>query len=100
MVQHHASIGPTRSAEFRQLGTDGGVILHLETKAFFQLNELGAAIWTLLSTGITFGELVTRLRQEVEGAPEELEVDVGRFLRELQARDLVTVEDPGAVPLP
>ena len=100
MVQPHAHIGRARSAEFRQLGTDGGVILHLETKAFFQLNALGAAIWTLLSARITFGELVARLRQEVEEAPPELEADVARFLRELQARDLVTVEDPSAVPLP
>lgn len=100
MVQRHAHISPTKSAEFRQLGTDGGVILHLETKAFFQLNELGAAIWTMLSSGITFSELLTRLQQEVEQAPPELDADVARFVRELKARDLVTVEDSSAVPLP
>lgn len=97
MLQPHAHIRPTGSAEYRRLGAGGGFILHLDTKDLFQLNELGAAIWTSLGTGTTLAQLVTRLRREVEEAPPELDEDVARFVTELHARDLVTIEESGAV---
>lgn len=81
-------------AAFRKLsGEAGGVLLHLESTAYFQLNELGATIWQVVQEGATFDELVGRVRSLLDHPPADLEADVARFVDELTARGLV-VFDP------
>jgi hypothetical protein len=68
------------------------VVLHLRTTAYFQLNDVGAAVWRILEDGATAEEVVHRLRESLGGAPPGLESDVARFLDELVARDLVALK--------
>jgi hypothetical protein len=76
--------------EFRRLGEgEGGVLLHLDTAAYHGLNELGAFIWNALAEGITFAELMERLRAVLEDAPPTLEDEIREFLDDLAARDLI-----------
>lgn len=83
-------LGPAPHAVFRRLGgTEGGVIVHRETAAYFRVNGLGARIWELVTEETTFAELVAHLRREVEDPPAHLENDTDAFLRELISRDLV-----------
>ena len=83
-------LAPASHAVFRKLGgTEGGVLVHQTTTAYFRVNGLGARIWELVTEGMTFGELVSRLRQELEDPPADLENDTRAFLRELIGRDLV-----------
>lgn len=85
---------PNHNAVFRKLGgTEGGVLVHQSTTAYFRVNGLGARIWELVTEEVTFGELVSHLRQELENPPADLENDTSAFLRELIGRDLI-VEAP------
>ena len=80
-------------AEFRSLGEEeGGVVLHLDTAAYHGLNGVGVVVWGLLD-GITFGDLMTKLRQEFDDAPETLDQDIDRFIGALAERDLVIIGD-------
>lgn len=78
---------------FREFGGEGGgVLLHLESTGYFQVNELGATIWQMVEEGIGFAELVRRMRALLAEPPPDLEEDIGRFVDELTSRDLVVIE--------
>lgn len=81
-------------AVHRELADDaGGVLLHLDTSAYYSVNSVGLLIWNLLEDEHTFPELVDHLRLQITDAPAELEDDVREFLDELQQRELITVEN-------
>lgn len=71
----------------------GGVVLHLETAQYHGMNPIGALVWSLLGDGTTFGALVDAVSERVKDAPPDLGDDVAAFLLQLEARDLVTLED-------
>jgi hypothetical protein len=86
-------VSPVPHATFRRLGGEaGGVLLHLETAAYFRLNGLGVHIWEQLGSGTTVGLLVDQLRTEYDPIPETLEQDTAEFLQALADRDLVRLE--------
>jgi hypothetical protein len=76
--------------EYRTLANgEGTVLLNLETAAYHGLNEIGSWMWNRLD-GLTFGELLKKLREELEEAPPNLEREVSAFLLDLNARELIT----------
>lgn len=80
-------------AAFRRLSAQrGGVLLHLHSTAYFQVNELGAIIWQMVQDAPTFDQLASRVRAVLDDPPADLEGDISRFLDQLTARDLVVVE--------
>ena len=80
-------------AAFRRLaGAGGGVLLHLKSTAYFEVNEMGATVWELVQDKITFVELVNRVRTLVADPTAGLENDIARFVDDLTSRDLVVVE--------
>jgi hypothetical protein len=91
-MEETTRIARNPKAAFRSLGdSGGGVLLHVETTAYHNVNETGALIWTLLEDGPSFNELVHRLEREMEGIPPDFRDEVGTFLRELADRDLITL---------
>ncbi len=87
-----SSVRPSPRATYRKLADgSGAVLLHLDTAAYHGLNEAGSVIWSLIGTGTTFGELVTKLKAEVDDAPPTLADEVSAFLRDLEERDLVHI---------
>ena len=49
-------------AAFRRLaGEGGGVLLHLKSTAYFEVNEMGATIWEMVRDKITLEELTKRV---------------------------------------
>lgn len=90
------SISRSPRAAFRRLAEgQGGVILHLESAAYHQVNEVGALTWSLIpDEGTDFAGLLTGLRTEF-GDVEGLEDDIASFVNDLAARDLLLVGEPG-----
>jgi hypothetical protein len=85
----------SEKAAYQKIEHVGGVVLHLDSGAYHQVNEMGALIWDLLETTRSRSELLAELRTRVEGAPDHLEEDVDEFLSALHARDLIVMEpDP------
>lgn len=87
-----ATIRRNARAVHRELAdAAGGVVLNLDSGAYYSLNQVGLLIWTLLEGGITFEALVSTLRDRVDDAPTTLEDEVRGFLAELEGRELVTI---------
>ena len=75
---------------YRELAGDGGgVLLHLESGAYHGINETGSLIWELLDGERDFTALVADLRDQLDGAPDDLGAETERFLADLRERDLI-----------
>jgi hypothetical protein len=82
-------IGRNPRVEYQALATgEGGVLLHLDTAAYHAVNEVGGLVWRLLDP-ISFGDLLQALRGELKGVPPTFDQEIGEFLDDLAARDLV-----------
>ena len=78
---------------FRELADGaGGVLLDLDTAAYFGVNEVGMAIWGILEIERTLDQLMDQLGQKLEDPPPSLRQDVEEFLTELSNRELVVLE--------
>ena len=75
----------------RQLG-DECVMLDMASGYYFGLDAVGARIWQLLSETSSLAEIVERLAQEYDVTPEQAESDLVRFVEELKANGLLSVE--------
>jgi hypothetical protein len=65
------------------------VALDLRRSLYLAINPSGAILWPALVEGATRPELVERLETECGVDKETAEADVGRFLAELAAQDLL-----------
>ena len=74
---------------------DGAVLLHLETRTYYSLNEVGAAIWRLLDSAESREDLTQRLTAEYEVEKGQLESSVSEFIRELECDQLVLLDQEG-----
>ena len=93
IVSKAVRIAAAPHAAFRKLGGEGGgVLLHLESTAYFRVNELGATIWQIVQDEPTFDELVRRVSALVHDPPADLEDDIARFVDELTTRQLLVIE--------
>ncbi len=67
---------------FRRTG-DEGVLLDLEKGTYFGLNELGRALWELLATGCSLGEVHDALLGRYDVEPDHLRRDLDSHVAEL-----------------
>lgn len=78
------------SVVFQDLGgSEGGVLLHLDTAGYFSLNPMGVLIWGLLQEPVDLTEIVEGVMRVVEEPPATVRSDVEQFLGDLVASDLV-----------
>jgi hypothetical protein len=78
-------------AVYRELASGGGVLLHLDTAAYYSVNAVGALIWSLIDGG-PVEDIADRLAKELRDPPPDLVDDVEAFVDALGARDLVVLE--------
>ena len=72
---------------------DEGIVLHLDTRRYFSVNETGLLILEALRASQSADELVGMLLQRYEAAPAQARVSVDRFLASCQAGQLVVRHD-------
>lgn len=76
------------------------VLLDPDNGRHYALDELSGRIWDLGARGLSIGELIAALQDEMEAEPEAEERDVRRVLGELLAEKLLLVaEEPEEVPV-
>jgi hypothetical protein len=79
-----------RSADLEWRAVEGEVIvLDLEGSVYMSLNGSGAVCWEALAEGATRDELVRRLTERFDVAPERAARDVEAFLQELRSHGLL-----------
>jgi hypothetical protein len=65
------------------------VLLHLGSDCFFELNRTGSRFWTLLTQGVTPGEIRNQMLAEFDVAADQLEREIGDLLEQLKQRELI-----------
>ena len=74
---------------------DEMIIMDMNSGKYFGLNETGAKIWSLFDKYGDLKEVVKALCEEYEISKEKCEKEVIRFLKRLQQKDLIHVEETG-----
>ena len=69
---------------------EGSVVLHMDTKLYFQLNGTGAAIWKGLERGLSESEIAAGLCERYEVSESVARDAVNRLMARLAERELVT----------
>ena len=69
------------------------VILSLDSGIYFGLDGVGSEIWHLLDARRTVNTIVGQLRREFRVTEERCQEDVLNFLRELERKNLIKVDD-------
>lgn len=74
----------------------GAVLLNMETRFYYSLNEIGLEIWRLIESAQDGDELVRSVLTRFEGDEARVQSSVSRFVEELERERLVVAAD-GAV---
>ena len=76
---------------FTDLDDGSAVLLHLETKYYFSLNETGCFLWKLLEreAGVTKEEMAEELCEGFDVEADRALADVSEFLGELSEQGLI-----------
>jgi hypothetical protein len=70
------------------------VLLNLSTGQYHGLNETGGAMVEAIERAESVGEAARRLAERYEVPQPDIEADLHRFCRELEARGLLTLAGP------
>lgn len=66
-----------------------GVLVDLDVKRYYQLNETAMLVWQSLESGKSYDEIVRRMTDEYDVSVEHAASSVNRALDELHARRLI-----------
>ncbi len=84
----HTRYRPTPDALFATL-SDGAVVLDIQTKKYFSLNETGARVWALIREGRKVEDIVSTLLEEYDVTRETAEEAVTSLVDSLAGEKLI-----------
>ena len=67
-----------------------GILVDLNTKQYYKLNETGALIWRCLENGSTVEDIVSEMQKHYEVTREHALMSVNKLLLILESNKLVT----------
>jgi len=74
---------------------DGAVLLNLDTKYYFNLNETGLRIWQIMEDSLNSIEIAEKLAGEYDVDLENAKASVLRLLGELEKEELIIYQQKG-----
>ncbi len=74
---------------YTELKDGDAVLLHLQTKTYYTLNETGARMWSLMFKGLTLGEISQGIITEFDVTLDRAQESVINLANELVAAELV-----------
>ncbi|MGH9173141.1 MAG: PqqD family protein [Vicinamibacterales bacterium] len=80
---------PAAQVLARQL-PGGAVLVHLGTNQIFELNETSARVWELLGEGLAPDDILNRLLDDFDVAPEQASTELTDLLARLQDAGLLS----------
>ena len=82
-------VKPNPEVVCTDVGGKEAVLLHLDTKKYYSLNQTGLRIWQLLSKGQTPAEVIGQLQAEFDVTPEKARESVIDLMNELISEKLI-----------
>jgi hypothetical protein len=92
VASHRYSVSP--DAAFAAV-PGGGVVLHMDTKRYYSLNETGAEIWALIAAGDDCTAIADRLSELYDIPISDAHAAVDKVAGELAAEGLITLAAGG-----
>ncbi len=74
---------------------DGAVLLDLDTKYYYNLNETGLRIWQMMEESQNLAEVAKRLANEYEVEVERAKASVARLMKDLEKERLIMPDGKG-----
>ena len=82
-------VEPIKDIVYTDFQGTGGILVDLNTKQYYQLNETGSLIWRGLENGSSVQDIVSEMRAQYEVSPEQAQASVEKLLHTLEVRKLV-----------
>lgn len=67
----------------------GGILVDLNTKQYYQLNETGSLIWRGIENGSSVQDIISEMQSLYEVSVEHAQASVEKLLLSLESRKLV-----------
>jgi hypothetical protein len=80
---------PLKDIVYTDFQGTGGILVDLNTKQYYQLNETGSLIWRELEKGSSVEEIVSAMLTVYEVSTEHAQASVEKLLHSLESRKLV-----------
>ena len=80
---------PQKDIVYTDFQGTGGILVDLNTKQYYQLNETGSLIWRGLEKGSSVDDIVAEMRSVYEVSVEQAQVSVEKLLLNLESRKLL-----------
>ena len=84
-----SSVTPLKDIVYTDFQGTGGILVDLNTKQYYQLNETGSLIWRGLEKGSSVADIVSEIRAVYEVSAEHAAASVEKLLHNLESRKLV-----------
>jgi hypothetical protein len=91
-----ATLQPHPDVVFTELQSGESVLLHLDTKTYFSLNETGSTIWSLLEGGRSLTEVADALTEQYDVSRDQASASVLALVQQLLDENLVSLTDTPA----
>jgi len=76
------------------------IMVHLQSGRYFSAEGVAAILWHLLDSGVSFGDIVTRVAESCGLPPDQARAEVDRFIAELVREELLVTEREAAGTVP
>lgn len=86
---YSAKIKPLTDVIFTDFDGKEGILVDLNTKQYYRLNETGSLIWRGLEKGNTLEEIVVEMRNTYEVSDERARASIDKLLQNLVLNKLV-----------
>jgi hypothetical protein len=80
---------PLKDIVYTDFQGTGGILVDLNTKQYYQLNETGSLIWRGLEKGSSVDDIVSEVRSVYEVSAEQAQASIEKLLNALESRKLV-----------
>ncbi|MDT7542643.1 MAG: hypothetical protein QOE33_2547 [Acidobacteriota bacterium] len=81
---------PHEHVVFSELDEKEGVLVDLNSKRYYTLNETALFVWRLLEKKVAANEIARELSESYDVTPEQAAASVDKLLSELSQRNLLT----------
>jgi hypothetical protein len=85
---------PLKDIVYTDFQGTGGILVDLNTKQYYQLNETGSLIWRGLEKGSSIEDIVSEMLTVYEVSTEHAQASVEKLLHNLESRKLVKRSQP------
>jgi Coenzyme PQQ synthesis protein D (PqqD) len=84
-----STVVPVKDVVFTDFEGGEGILVDLNTKQYYRLNETGALIWRGLERGCTVDDIVSEMQEVYEVTSDHAQTSVDKLLRTLESHKLV-----------